>query len=117
MKANVVLKRTISFTNSNKVSRCLCGGLSYTRKDYEIYVPEKNRRLGGGSSILNIKNRISRPKLPEPIGNPHPFLSRVYCDSCGLSHDPESIHIGPDTNITFDSAQVEYDNKLDKFNK
>ncbi|MEZ4103623.1 MAG: hypothetical protein R3B55_03715 [Candidatus Paceibacterota bacterium] len=112
MKANSVLKRTICFSNNDTISKCLCGGRSYTRKDYEIHVREKDRRLGGQNSVLRRHGILSKPEPPKPICEPDPFLSRVFCDSCGLSYDPETIHIGSNTNITFDSAEEEYKEKL-----
>jgi hypothetical protein len=67
------------------------------------------------SSRLNQPWQMDEPQKPEPIGSPHPFLTRVQCTNelCGI-HFHFSV-IRTESKVTEDSKHVEYEKVLKEY--
>ncbi len=113
MNVNITPSRTVTYQQLCSV----CGRGFLLREDFSAHVRDPNRKLGGHGSRLNQPWQMDEPEKPEPIGPPHPFLTRVWCvnKKCGVQFHPSVIQT--ESKVTEDSAQTDYEQKLEVWMK
>ncbi len=124
MRMETKLERTIVYRyDGHKLCRCIDNlkvpdGIAnvVVRQDFDIYVKDLNRKIGGNSRIERFR-RKDKPEPPKPPNDPDLFLTRFACLGCKTELSTHAITEMKDWKngkfqVVRDSAEDEYRERL-----